>query len=102
MIEIVISIQHIKENDKLEIGLKPRDNDPSLVEKDVFLGLMPHVQSLLQQLLGQESFNKKENKESELVDKTGAPLSEDYMISNGMVEPETGPEIIDTRTGERR
>lgn len=102
MIEIVISIEHIEENDKLEIGLKPRDNDPSLVEKDVFLGLMPHVQSLLQQLLGQESFTKKKDKESELVDKTGAPLSDDFMVTNGMIEPEAGPEIIDPRTGDRK
>lgn len=102
MIEIVISIEHLKENDKLEIGLRPRDNEPSLVEKDVFLGLMPHIQSLLQQLLGQEDFRKKQNKEDELVDKTGAPLSHDYMVSNGMIEPDTGPETIDPRTGERR
>ena len=101
MIEIVISIQHVKESDKLEIGLKPRDNDPSLVEKDVFLGLMPHIQSLLQQLLGQEDFKSKRD-ESALVDKSGAPLSEDYMVSNGMIEPEGGPEIIDPKTGDRK
>lgn len=102
MIEMVIRIKHIEQSDKLEIGLHPRDENPSLMEKDVFLGLMPHVQSLLTQLLGQEGFKKNEKSEDQLVDKTGAPLSEDYMISNGMVEPDSGPEVIDAKTGERR
>lgn len=102
MTEIVIRISHNQSNDKLEISLLPRDENPTLVEKDVFLGLMPHVQSLLGQLLKQEGFrDNKKQEENPLVDKTGTPLSEDYMISNGMVEPETGAERLDARTGER-
>lgn len=102
MTEIVIRIEHNKDNDKLQIGIMPRDENPTIVEKDVFLGLLPLVQSLLKQVLGQEGFRDKPNDESTLVDKTGAPLSEDYMVSNGMIEPETGAEIIDAKTGERR
>ena len=102
MTEIVIRISHDAKTDKLEISLLPRDENPTLVEKDVFLGLMPHVQSLLAQLLKQEGFRNNQKEESALVDKTGAPLSEDYMISNGMIEPEGGAEVIDPRTGDRR
>jgi len=102
MTEIVIRISHDAKTDKLEIALLPRDENPTLVEKDVFLGLMPHVQSLLGQLLKQEGFRNKDKEENALVDKTGAPLSEDYMISNGMIEPEGGAEVIDPRTGDRR
>ena len=102
MTEIVIRINHDDKTDKLEISLLPRDENPTLVEKDVFLGLMPHVQSLLGQLLKQEGFRNKDKEENALVDKTGAPLSEDYMISNGMIEPEGGAEVIDPRTGDRR
>jgi len=104
MTEIVIRISHNDKSDKLEISLLPRDENPTLVEKDVFLGLMPHVQSLLGQLLKQEGFrdNKKEKEENPLVDQMGAPLSEDYMISNGMIEPESGAEVIDPRTGDRK
>jgi hypothetical protein len=101
MTEIVIRINHEEKNGKLEIGLFPRDENPSLVEKDVFLGLMPHIQSLLQQLLGQEGFKGKKE-ENPLVDKSGAPLSQDYMVSNGMIEPEGGPEVIDPRTGDKK
>jgi hypothetical protein len=104
MTEIVIRISHNDKSDKLEIALLPRDENPTLVEKDVFLGLMPHVQSLLGQLLKQEGFrdNKKEKEENPLVDQMGAPLSEDYMISNGMIEPEGGAEVIDPKTGDRK
>ncbi len=104
MTEIVIRISHNDKNDKLEISLLPRDENPTLVEKDVFLGLMPHVQSLLGQLLNQEGFrnNKKDREENPLVDQTGAPLSEGYMVSNGMIEPEGGAEVIDPRTGDRK
>lgn len=102
MTEIVIRISHEEKSDKLEISLLPRDENPTLVEKDVFLGLMPHIQSLLAQLLKQEGFkDKKKADENPLIDKTGAPLSEDYMVSNGMIEPEGGAERIDPRTGDR-
>lgn len=96
MVEIIIRIEHNAETDKLSIALSPRDGDPSLVEKDVFLGLIPHIQSLLSQLLGQEGFRA--NK-SDLVDKQGNAVSEDYMVANGMIEPDSGSEIIDAKTG---
>lgn len=100
MVEIVIKIEHNKETEKLSISVGPRDNDPSLVEKDVFLGLMPLVHSLLAQVLGEEGFKKPQ--ESDLVDKQGNKLSEDYMVSSGMIEPEGGAEIVDPRTGDKK
>lgn len=100
MTEIVIRIEHNQTDEKLNISVIPRDNEPTLVEKDVFLGLMPLVHSLLAQILGQEGF-KAPNK-SDLVDKQGNALSEDYMVANGMVEPEGGAEVVDPRTGEKK
>lgn len=100
MVEIVIKIEHQKDTEKLSISVAPRDNEPTLVEKDVFLGLMPLVHSLLAQVLGEEGFKKPD--ESDLVDKQGNKLSEDYMVANGMIEPESGPEIIDPRTGDKK
>jgi hypothetical protein len=100
MVEIVIKIEHNKDTEKLSISVSPRDTDPTLVEKDVFLGLMPLIHSLLAQILGQEGFKKPD--ETDLVDKQGNKLSEDYMVANGMIEPESGPEIVDPKTGEQR
>ena len=95
MIEMILKITH--ENEKINIGLSARDSEASAVEKDVLSGLYPHISNMLNQLLGQEGFKESSSRkeESALVDKAGAPLSQDYMVSNGMVEPESGPEIID-------
>jgi hypothetical protein len=100
MTEIVIRIEHNKTDEKLNISVIPRDNEPTLVEKDVFLGLMPLVHSLLAQILGQEGFKSPDK--SDLVDKQGNALSDDYMVANGMVEPEGGAEVVDPRTGEKK
>jgi hypothetical protein len=100
MTEIVIRIEHNQTDEKLNISVIPRDNEPTLVEKDVFLGLMPLVHSLLAQILGQEGFKTPDK--SDLVDKQGNALSEDYMVANGMVEPEGGAEVVDPRTGEKK
>lgn len=100
MTEIVIRIEHNQKDEKLNISVLPRDNEPTLVEKDVFLGLMPLVHSLLAQILGQEGFKAPDK--SDLVDKQGNSLSEDYMVSNGMIEPEGGAEVVDPRTGEKK
>lgn len=95
---MILKIKH--ENEKINIGLSARDSEASAVEKDVLSGLYPHVSNLLNQLLGQEGFkesdkNQDRKEESALVDKMGVPMSQDYMVANGMVEPESGPEIID-------
>jgi len=94
MIELAIRIQCGKESEKIQIDLNPNHFDATPVEKDVCRGLYPLVAELLNQVLGQEGF-KKDDLESRLVDKSGRQLSDDYMVANGMVEPESGSEVID-------
>lgn len=98
MIELSVRIKAAEDSDKIHIDLIPNHFDATVVEKDVCRGLYPLVAELLNKVLGQEGFQKSENVESRLVDKTGTPLSEDYMVANGMIEPESGPEIIETKT----
>lgn len=95
MIELAIRIKCGKGSDKIRIDLNPNKFDATPEETDVCRGLYPLVADLLNQVLGQEGFKKDKIEEGQLVDKTGAPLSDDYMVSNGMVEPEGGPQIID-------
>ena len=98
MIELAIRIKCADESDKIHIDLNPNQFDATLVEKDVCRGLYPLVAQLLNHVLGQEGFNRAENIESKLVDKAGNPMDQDFMVSNGMVEPESGPQIIDTKS----
>lgn len=100
MIELAIRIKCAEGSDKIHIDLNPNHFDATAVEKDVCRGLYPLVSDLLSQILGQEGFNRSQNVESKLVDKSGTPLSDDYMVTNGMVEPESGPQIIDAKTGQ--
>lgn len=100
MVELVIKIEHNKKDEKLNISVEPRDNEPTLEEKDVFLGLAPLIHSLLSQILGEEGFKRPQK--SDLVDKQGNKLGEDYMVANGMIAPEEGPEVIDSKTGDKK
>jgi len=100
MIELTIRIKAAEGSDKIHIDLNPNRFDATPAEKDVCRGLYPLVADLLNQVLGQEGFTRSETVPSELVDKTGVPLSEDFMVSNGMIEPESGPQIIDAKTGQ--
>ena len=100
MIELAIRIKCAKESDKINIELNPNHFDASPVEKDVCRGLYPLVASLLNQVLGQEGFKRSED--PKLVDKTGAPMSDDYMVANGMVEPSEGAEVIDLKQEDRK
>lgn len=100
MIELTIRIKCAEGSDKIHIDLNPNHFDATTVEKDVCRGLYPLVSDLLNQILGQEGFSRSQNVESKLVDKSGAPLSDEFMVTNGMVEPESGPQIIDAKTGQ--
>ena len=99
MIELAIRIKCAEGSDKIHIDLNPNHFDASVVEKDVCQGLYPLVAELLGQVLGSEGFRKNENR---LTDKTGAALTDDYMVSNGMVEPVEGAQIVDRNTGENK
>lgn len=100
MIELTIRIKCADGSEKIHIDLNPNHFDATPVEKDVCRGLYPLVAELLNQILGHEGFSRSQNVESKLVDKAGVPLSDDYMVSNGMVEPDGGPQIIDAKTGQ--
>jgi len=99
MIELTIRIKCADKSDKIRIELNPNQFDASSIEKDVCRGLYPLVASLLNQVLGQEGFQKSD--EEKLVDKTGAPLSEDFMVANGMVEPEEGSPVINLNQNDK-
>lgn len=100
MIELAIRIKCAKDSDKIHIDLNPNHFDATPVEKDVCRGLYPLVSELLGKVLGQEGFDRLEKEESKLVDKTGSPITDDYMVANGMVAPESGPEIIDIKSNQ--
>lgn len=102
MIELAIRIKCADGSDKIHIDLNPNHFDASVVEKDVCKGLYPLVAELLNQVLGSEGFRKNEEKENRLTDKTGATLTDDYMVNNGMVEPAEGAQIVDRNTGENK
>lgn len=99
MIELTVRIKCAEGSDKIHIDLNPNHFDASVVERDVCAGLYPLVAELLSQVLGNEGFRKKADKEGRLEDKTGNTLTDDYMVSNGMVEPVEGSQIIDRKTG---
>ena len=102
MIELAIRIKCGKESDKIQIDLNPNQFDATPVEKDVCRGLYPLIAELLSQVLGQEGFMRGKDSDSKLVDKSGRQLTEDYMEANGMVEPQSGPEIIDLPPAENK
>lgn len=102
MIELAIRIKCAEGSDKIHIDLNPNHFDASVVEKDVCQGLYPLVAELLGQVLGSEGFRKNEEKDGRLADKTGAVLTDDYMVNNGMVEPVEGAQIVDRHTGENK
>jgi len=106
MIELALQITNQVGTDKISVEVLPRDSEANIVEKDVLEGLFPHIVGLLNGLLGGEGFRKTEKQaqvipdmESRIVDKNGVPssipMTEEYLLKKGLIEPETGPEVRD-------
>jgi hypothetical protein len=106
MIELALQITNQVGTDKISVEVLPRDGEANVVEKDVLEGLFPHIVGLLNGLLGGEGFRKTEKQaqgipdmESRIVDKNGVPssipMTEEYLLKKGLIEPETGPEVRD-------
>jgi hypothetical protein len=111
MIELGIRIKSDNETGQINIGMSPNHIESNAIEKDVLAGLYPHVANLLEQLLSGEGFKKTDEviaelppRESQVLNKYGTPASipmtEEYLVSKGLVEPADGAEIVD-RDGNR-
>ena len=106
MIDLAIQIKNEVGTDKISVEMLPRDSEANPIEKDVLSGIFPHFVDLLNGLLGGEGFRKMEklaqaipDMESRIVDKNGVPssipMTEEYLLKKGLIEPETGPEVRD-------